>query len=143
MSRLTHSCLGVLFTLASSFSVAAKPPGFVWLPGQIKASLARDDEYLRMGQYLLLEQELPAGVQGWTLMRIDLPESWRMETIAVRETAVVLTTEDAGSYELTRRNVAALSSAILHDDTPTDSELEQLWRLHADAGRRQPVPAIP
>ena len=107
----------------------------MWLPSQIKASLARDDEYLHLGQYLLLEQELPTGTYGWTTMKIDLPESWQVDAISVHGTSVHLVTKDSGSYELTGKNVVPLSSAILGDNTPTDSELQRMWRRHAAARR--------
>ena len=105
---------------------------FVWRTEDISAAIERDDQFLKIGQYLSLEQTLEAEEQGWLSMKINIPENWTVTALTIADGMVRLETEDSGSFGLTRRNVGKLSFDILNggDDKP-DDVLHDLWVKYA------------
>jgi len=54
---------------------------FVWRTDGMNASIRRDDEFLRIGQYLYLEQNLSPDDSGWTNMKINIPGHWKVKIV--------------------------------------------------------------
>lgn len=105
---------------------------FVWRTDDISAAIERDDQFLKTGQYLNLEQSLAPEEQGWLSMKIDIPENWTVTVITVADGSVKLDTEKSGSFVLTRRNVGKLSFDILDGgDVKLDDVLHDLWVKYA------------
>ena len=109
---------------------------FVWRTEAITASIRRDDEFLKTGQYLYLEQDLSADEAGWLNMKIDMPEHWQVKAVLVGDGLVRLETESSGSFGLTRENVGNLSYEILDGgDDKSECDLQSIWMRHAAIGK--------
>ena len=105
---------------------------FVWRTEDISAAIERDDQFLKIGQYLDLEQNLGPEEHGWLSMKINIPENWTVTAITVADGSVKLDTESSGSFALTRRNVGKLSFDILDGgDNKPDEVLHTLWVKYA------------
>ena len=107
---------------------------FVWRTNDITASILRDDEHLKIGQFLNLDQRLRPNESGWTNMKINIPEHWIVRTVASGGDHITMTLLDGTTFLLHRRNVGPLSVDILDggDDKP-DPQLEAIWRKYASA----------
>ena len=107
---------------------------FVWRAVDISAAIMRDDEYLKIGQFLNLDQRLRPGESGWTNMRINIPEHWIVRAVVPSDAGITLTLLDGSRFHLPRRNVGSLSFEILDggDDKP-DHDLEIIWKKYAAA----------
>ena len=105
---------------------------FVWRTDRIHATIERDDQHLKIGQFLYLAQDLEKGETGWLNMKINIPEDWNVHIITVGDGLVRLETVDSGVFELNRNNVGKLSFAILDGgDNKPDEVLEKIWIKHA------------
>ena len=104
---------------------------FVWRTNDITASILRDDESLKIGQFLNLDQQLRPGENGWTNIRINIPEHWIVRAVAANNGRVTLTLLDGSTFQLHRRNVGPLSFDILDGGEKADPELEAIWRKYA------------
>ena len=105
---------------------------FVWRTNDITASILRDDEFLKIGQFLNLDQQLRPGESGWTNMKINIPEHWIVRAVATGNGRVTLTLLDGSTFQVHRRNVGPLSFDILDSgDGKSDPELEAIWRKYA------------
>ena len=104
---------------------------FVWRTVDITASILRDDESLKIGQFLNLDQQLRPGENGWTNIRINIPEHWIVRAVAANNGRVTLTLLDGSTFQLHRRNVGPLSFDILDGGEKADPELEAIWRKYA------------
>ena len=107
---------------------------FVWRTVDITASILRDDELLKIGQFLNLDQRLRPNESGWTKMKINIPECWIVRSVASSDGRVTLTLLDGAVFQLNRRNVGRLSFDILdggHDKS--DLQLEAIWKKYASA----------
>ena len=105
---------------------------FVWRPELMTATIKRDDEFLRIGQYLHLEQNLPSGEAGWLDTKINVPEHWDVQKIEVRDGAVRIDTAESGSFCVTEENAGVLFLVLSPSaaDRP-DYMLQVLWVEHA------------
>ncbi len=112
--------------------------GFVWRPENITASIRRDDEYLKFGQYLHLEQSLPPGEPGWLDMKINIPEKWDVRKVSVVDGTVKLETASGSLFGVTQQNAGRLSFEVLDGgDDKADDVLQSIWIKHAGlAGSR-------
>jgi hypothetical protein len=109
---------------------------FVWRTEDITATILRDDELPKRGQFLNLDQRLRSGESGWTNMKIDIPEHWTVRSVAADRGCVTLTLLDGSRFRLHRENVGILSFAILDGvEDKSDLELEALWTKLASAPR--------
>jgi len=107
---------------------------FVWRTDDITASILRDDENLKIGQFLNLDQRLKPNESGWTNMKINIPEQWIVRTVASDKGRITLTLLDGAMFELNKRNVGPLSFDILDDgDDKPDWQLEAIWRKYASS----------
>ena len=105
---------------------------FVWRTDVMTARIKRDDEFLKIGQHLFLEQNLSPQDAGWRSMKLNIPETWDVQSIAVGEGKVRLDTAQSGAYQLTRENVGKLSFELLDGGggTPND-HVQAVWTRHA------------
>lgn len=107
---------------------------FVWRTDDITASILRDDEFLKIGQFLNLDQRLRTDEGGWTNMKINIPEGWIVRNVAAGEGRVTLTLLDGSVFQLHRRNVGALSFEILDGGIDkSDLDLDLIWKKYASA----------
>jgi hypothetical protein len=104
---------------------------FLWRTVSIQASIQRADNIV-FGQYLNLDQQLRHGEGGWTNMKIDVPDYWRVGTVLVDHDRVRLTLEDGSRYSVGRDNIGKLTFEVL-DGGPgkSDEILEKIWNQHA------------
>ena len=131
---LSYLAIGLIVSAALVWAWRAynRYRAFVWRTEDISASIERDDEFLKVGQYLNLNQHLAPEEQGWFSMKINIPESWTVTALIVANGSVKLDTENSGSFALNRRNVGKLSFAILDGgDNKPDDVLHSLWVEHA------------
>jgi hypothetical protein len=107
---------------------------FVWRTDDITASILRDDEHLKIGQFLNLDQRLRPNEGGWTNMKINIPEQWIVRDVASGGGRVTVTLLDGTVFQLDRRNIGSLSFEILDGgDDKSDLQLEAIWRKYASA----------
>ncbi len=105
---------------------------FVWRTEIITATIKHDDEFLKFGQYLHLEQDLPEGEAGWLDMKLNVPDSWHVRDIVVSDGVVRVYTKDSGTFELTRDNFTVLSHVLLsRGESKPDYQLQIEWLKHA------------
>ncbi|MGI9422703.1 MAG: hypothetical protein ACR2PA_05885, partial [Hyphomicrobiaceae bacterium] len=103
-----------------------------WRTDVMTASIRRDDEFLKIGQHLYLEQELAPEDEGWLDMKLNIPEHWDVRSVAVKEGMVRLDTNSSGAYRLTRENVGELSFELLDGgDDKSNDQLQAVWTRHA------------
>ncbi len=106
--------------------------GFIWRTDLMTASIRRDDELLKIGQHLYLEQKLAPEDTGWLDMKLNIPEHWDVQSVAVKEGMVRLDTNSSGAYRLTRENVGELSFELLDGgDDQSNDQLQAVWTRHA------------
>jgi hypothetical protein len=107
---------------------------FVWRTESITATILRDEQYLRLGQFLNLDQQLRRDEGGWTNMKIDIPERWTVQAVAAKDGLVTLRLQDGRAYALRRGNVGQLSFEVLDGgEVKSDDELERIWDKYARA----------
>ena len=128
---LTVSALAVV---VYSFGRWREYRQFVWRTESITATILRDDAYLRIGQFLNLDQQLHGDELGWTNMKLDVPESWSVESLVVKGGSVNLRLHDGRIYTLRCENVDQLLFEILDGDggeAKSDDDLEHIWHTYA------------
>ncbi len=129
MLKVLRSILaGVLAFLGVSRVVDAS--GFMWRPETISFSIKRDDQYLMVGQYLMLENELREGESGWTMSRMELPEEWVVESLEFEDGSLVLKIQSGERFELRPPQINQLDFEILDGGRKSEQELQRLWRRH-------------
>ena len=111
--------------------VSGHAADFIWRTESISAEVRRDDKFLKMGQYLHLQQKLRNAEQGWTMMKIDLPERWTVEQVHVSDGKVSVRTKRGTVYVLTKDNVGKMDFEILDGGMKSDDALEKIWKKHA------------
>jgi hypothetical protein len=137
MSGTVAQIVGAIFGIAIVVWAARRwllKRHFVWRVFDISATIVRDDEHLKIGQFLNLEQRLRPGESGWTNMKINIPERWIVRAVVPSANGVTLTLLDGTEFHLHRRNVGPLSFEILDggDDKP-DHDHELIWKKYAAA----------
>lgn len=109
---------------------------FFWRTDAMIASIRRDDEFLRIGQYLYLEQNLSPDDSGWINMKINIPEHWKVQIVEVGDGQVRLETEASGSFSLTRENAGKLFCELLDGgNDKSNDHLQSIWTKHAAISR--------
>lgn len=102
---------------------------FVWRTEAISASVELDKKFLKLGKYLHLRQSLSSGEPGWTEMKLNVPDSWDVERIVIKDGVVRIDTKESGSYGLTRDNVGTLSLALWSgSENRSEDQLGRAWR---------------
>jgi hypothetical protein len=127
--------LGLTAAVWAGTRHAQNDSGFLWRPESITASIRRDDEWLKIGQFLNLDQALRPNEGGWMNMKIDLPETWEISSIQFVGSRLMLVLVNGDRYYLDRDNVGALSFDVLDGGgVKSDAELERIWSKHARGG---------
>jgi hypothetical protein len=100
---------------------------FRWEPGTVKARVTGPDA-LEIGHYLYISRQgKPDDGHGWNMAKLDLPERWKLESVKVQNSAILLLT-DAGSFSITPDNLGRLHQALMkHDRFGGEQELEKIW----------------
>ena len=109
-------------------ALAASAAEIVWRPEAITFSLESHDPSGRRSQHLVLNQMLSPGATGWVQMKLDLPNSWKVSSLAMRDGAIEFAA-DSRRFRIGPDNIGSLSFAIL-DGAPKrrpDSELARIW----------------
>jgi len=107
-----------------------------WRPAAIQARVEHGPIGTRVGPHVVLTQKLRRGDTGWTMMKIELPASWRIARTRVAAGGVVLTRKTREQYRVGPDNVGAINSAIfarLDDGARRDARLARIWETHARA----------
>jgi hypothetical protein len=105
-----------------------------WRPAAIEARVEHGPIGTRVGPHVVLTQKLRRGDTGWTMMKIELPASWRIARTRVATSGVVLTRKTREQYRVGPDNVGAINVAIfarLDDGTKRDARLARIWETHA------------
>lgn len=134
MQSITVVSLLICATVAAVYGIKRWRDNrqFVWRTEAITATILRDDQYLRIGQFLNLDQQLRGNEGGWTNMKIDLPERWTVQSVAAVDGRVTLKLQDGRTYALTRRNVGQVAFEILDDgEVKSDDQIEAIWNKYA------------
>jgi len=105
--------------------------GGIWRPESMVAEIRRDDEFLKIGQYLYLEQSATSEEEDEVSVKLEIPENWDVTSVKVEGECVVLTISPGKIYRLSRENHGALSFAILDRGDSPDTFLESIWNQHA------------
>lgn len=109
--------------------------GFLWRPESISASVRQDDEWLKIGQYLNLDQALRPNEGGWTNIKIDLPEHWEITSVQFVGIRLEIALRSGSRYYVYPDNVGSLSFAVSDGgDRKSDDELDRIWAKHAGGG---------
>ena len=106
---------------------------YLWKPDKILAEIRADNEFLKIGKYLHLEQTLEPGEQGWTTSKIQIPDKWIVVKVGFEGDQLVLETKEHGKFQLNRFNEGPLSYDVLCAGKNNYSKLESIWNQHARA----------
>ncbi len=103
---------------------------FLWKPESITFEIKHANKLLDIGYMLELNQKLEPGETGWTMIRIDIPESWVNAKLEMQKGTIVI---KIGKHEfyLNKNNQGKLSYAILNGGNKTDKQLLKIWIDHA------------
>ena len=110
----------------------ADRPSFTWQPGTISASIKFDKYRPAMGSYLYIKHD-SEGNADWNMAKLNLPETWTITSLTVEGLVIRLVTEHAGEFTLTPQNLKPFWSALIKARTPSDAELEAIWRHYAQS----------
>lgn len=105
--------------------------GFIWRPSAISISLDRDDRFLNIGQYILLKNKLKKGEYGWVEIKIDLPDTWKIEGLKLEGNSIVFTNEQKERFRIAPPKLNEMDFEILNGGDKPDRELERIWRKYA------------
>ena len=90
--------------------------------------LKRTIEYLKIGQYLQLNQKLKSGESGWAESRIDLPDSRSIPFVKFNQVGeLLLQTKEGTTYFLSPINFGQIRFEILDKGKKTEGELISIW----------------
>ena len=100
----------------------------LWRPDSIFYAIEKDDQYLKIGQYLQLNQKLKSGESGWAESRIDLPDSWSIPFVKFNQVGeLLLQTKEGTTYFLSPINFGQIRFEILDKGKKTEGELISIW----------------
>jgi hypothetical protein len=108
-----------------------EPAPIAWHPRAITVRVEHGQIGMRVGPHLHITQKLRPSETGWTMMKIELPGTWRIARAGVVGGDIVVARKTGQKYRLGPDNVGALDFAILDDGEKTDRELAELWEKHA------------
>ena len=118
-----------LMFLLSITSVLADE--YLWRPTTITLSIEIDNKYSKIGQYLLLENQLRDGEYGWTQNKMDLPDSWSIEGLGFDGENLVFKNQYGEFFSIKPPEFNALDFELLNGGKKSDRELEVIWRKYA------------
>ena len=120
--------LTLMFLLSYTFVQADE---YIWRPGTITLSIKNDNKYLKIGQYLQLENRLLEGEYGWTQSKMDLPDSWIIERLRFVGEHLVFKNQYGELFSIKPPKLNALDFELLNGGKKSNRELEILWRKFA------------
>jgi hypothetical protein len=115
------------------------PAPKLWRKEAVSVKVARGQVGMHVAPHLLLTRKLGRDETGWTMMKIELPGSWRVSRAAVKKGAVEIGLKTGGTYRVGPANVGALSFAILDGGDKSDGELAAIWEKHTRARAARPT----
>lgn len=125
-----RTVLMFIFLICCCVSVYAQE-GFIWRPSTILLSLERDEKFHKIGQFLLLKNKLKKNEYGWTEMKIDLPDTWKIEGLKFDGDSIVFTNQQKERFRIAPPKLNDLDFEILNGGDKPDRELERIWRKFA------------
>jgi len=125
-----RAILALIITFCCCISVYAQE-GFMWRPSTISLSLERDDKFLRIGQYLHLKNNLKNGEYGWSEMKIDLPDTWKIVGLKFDGDAIVFSNQQKEKFRIAPPKLNDMDLEILNGGDKSDREMERIWRKYA------------
>ncbi|MBM2574679.1 SMI1/KNR4 family protein [Jannaschia sp. Os4] len=103
-----------------------------WHINAVSAEIRRDEKSGGLGQYLSLDQRLAKGETGWTHMTFHLPNHWTVRRVVVEGDGVIIETDPAGVFRVTRKNAGPLSFDLLEAEVVRESgRFEEIWVRYA------------
>ena len=113
---------------------AGAAPDFTWEAGEVAAKVKVDHDILKIGQYLYISR--PRVTKGWNMAKLDLPESWEIESVKVDGRIISVIIKNARPLAITPKNLKKLRTAISkakRESAASDEQLEGIWRSIANA----------
>jgi len=107
------------------------PAPIAWHPEAITVRVERGQIGMHVGLHLHITHKLRRNETGWTMMKVELPGSWRIARAGFVGSDIVVRRKTGQTYRLGPDNFGALDSAILDDGEKTDRELVAIWEKHA------------
>lgn len=105
-----------------------------WPAESIRLSVLRDDTFLKIGQLLQLDRALKKSESGWSQMRLDLPDRWKISTVEVQKDGFRLMLDDGRVFRVSKDEVGDLSFRLLDGGDKKDSEVVKIWTTYAKKG---------
>lgn len=133
MTKLLRYLLALIAGRAS-VAESEEPLPVLWMPSAITAEIRADNVYLKIGKYLHLEQRLAPGQYGWTMSKLEIPDSWPAPDLFFREEQLVLRVKDVGEFQINAFNMGPLSYGILcagEGKKAPDARLAAIWAEYA------------
>jgi hypothetical protein len=101
-----------------------------WRSDAIRVSVFREG-YVGTGRpYVRLDQTLPEGVEGWTMIKFQLPADWATATATMDGRRVLIKVPGGEQLAIDAANHGPLGFSLLGDGQ-SDDTIRQEWRRHA------------
>lgn len=133
---LWHFIRSLLAKRAEPDAHQEEPEPLLWKPEKITAEIRADNVYLKVGKYLHLEQRLDHSEHGWTISKVEIPDTWIVLEVAFKGEHLVLRVKDRGEFQINASNLGPLGYAVLcagKGKKAADEKLEAIWNEHAKA----------
>lgn len=121
--KLATLLLGFLLVGGSSRAVD-------WPTESVRLTVRRDDTFLKIGQLLQLDRTMKQNETGWSQMRLDLPDKWKIAAAEVQKDGFRLVLEDGRVFRVPNGEIGRLSFRLLDGGDKKDSEVAKIWADH-------------
>lgn len=116
------------FLLSLPFGALAAD--FDWQAGEVSARVKPADK-LKIGQYLYVTRSSTKD-DSWNMAKLNLPDSWKVESVKVDGRKIHVTTDKSGKYEITPENLKTLWTKLRKaKDGTSEAEIEKIWKAEA------------
>ena len=123
--------LFIIILLVCCGMLAHAQDGFMWRPSTISISLERYDKNLKIGQFIHLKNKLNQGEVAWTMMKIDLPDTWKIEGLKLEGAYIVFRNHLKEEFRIKPPKLNEMDFEILNGGDKPDRQLELIWRKYA------------
>ena len=101
---------------------------YIWRPSVITLSIGEYPKIMKGGKYLQLKNVLHEGEHGWTQSKMDLPNTWLIESLKMTEDAVTFRNQLGETFLIKSPKINELNFKILNGGEKSDVALEELWK---------------
>jgi hypothetical protein len=123
-----------IFIILASFLFklpASAQEGFMWRPSTVSISIETDNLYTKLGQYLLLSNEVGENESAWSMLKMDLPESWQIELLVFTDEAITFKNQMSEHFQIAPPKLNELFSELIENEGQGEEKIELLWRKFA------------